>query len=72
MVLALGLDANNVDALTLAPLSKAKNTPVVIVNSKDSVATIVAKFTALNAKIVLNSTRSCCYSNRKCNTYFTN
>jgi Leucine-rich repeat (LRR) protein/putative cell wall-binding protein len=51
-VLASGLDANIVDALTVAPFAKTKNAPVVIVNPKDSVATIVAKFTALNAKTV--------------------
>lgn len=51
-VLASGLDANKVDALTVAPLAKAKNAPVVIVNPKDSVAVIIAKFTVLNTKTV--------------------
>lgn len=51
-VLASGLDANTVDALTVAPLAKAKNAPVVLVNPRDSVATIVSKFTALNTKVV--------------------
>ena len=51
-VLASGLDANTIDALTVAPLAKAKNAPVVLVNPKDSVETIVAKFTALNTKTV--------------------
>ena len=51
-VLASGLDANIVDALTVAPLAKAKNAPVIIVNPNHSVATIVAKFTALNTKTV--------------------
>lgn len=51
-ILASGLDANKVEALTVAPLAKAKNAPVVLVNPKDSVATIVAKFTDLNTKTV--------------------
>ena len=51
-VLASGLDANKVDALTVAPLAKTKNAPVVLVNPKDSVATIVSKFKALNIKTV--------------------
>jgi len=51
-VLASGLEENKVDSLTIAPLAKAKNAPIIIVNPKDSVATIVAKFTALNAKTV--------------------
>lgn len=51
-ILASGLDANKVDALTVAPLAKSKNAPIVLVNPKDPVATIVAKFTALNTKTV--------------------
>jgi len=51
-ILASGLDSNKVDALTVAPLAKSKNAPVVLVNPKDSVETIVAKFTALNTKTV--------------------
>ena len=51
-VLASGLSANTIDALTVAPLAKAKNAPVILVNPKDSVATIVSKFTALNTKVV--------------------
>lgn len=52
VILASGLDANTVDALTVAPLAKSKNAPVVLVNPKDSVANIVAKFKALNANTV--------------------
>ena len=51
-ILASGSDANIVDALTVAPLAKSKNAPVVLVNKTNSVASIVAKFTALNTKTV--------------------
>lgn len=51
-VLASGLDANTVDALTVAPLAKAKNAPIVLINPTDSAAKIVAKLTALNTKTV--------------------
>lgn len=51
-ILASGLDANTVDALTVSPLAKAKNAPVVLVDPKGSVANIVAKFKALNTETV--------------------
>ena len=51
-ILASGSDANEVDALTVAPLAKKLNAPIVLVNKINPVATIVAKFTALNTKTV--------------------
>lgn len=52
VILASGLDANKVDALTVAPLSKAKNAPLVLVNPQDSTDNIVAKFKTLNTTTI--------------------
>lgn len=52
-ILASGFNANRVDALTVAPLAKAKNAPVILVNPRElSVKAIVSKITDLNTKIV--------------------
>lgn len=51
-ILASGLDANRVDALTVAPLAKKLDAPVVLVDPKASTDSIVAKFKGLKASTV--------------------
>jgi putative cell wall-binding protein len=54
-VLAAGM-GHDVDALTVAPLAKAKNAPVILVDATASTASIVAQFSAFKNVYIANGT----------------
>jgi len=54
-ILAAG-EGHNVDALTVAPLAKQKNAPIVLVDTAASTASIVAKFANYTTVYIANGT----------------